>query len=98
MARVTTSASINGCSASWVPLVHWIGRKKKVDDPPRGTLLHVMLVAYSVPRFFLDYLRAYDLANSDVRYFGLTPAQYACIAFTLIGLRFLLTSKKSRPT
>ncbi len=56
-----------------------------------------MLVAYSVPRFFLDFLRAYDLAYRDVRYFGLTPAQYACIACTLIGLRFLLKTKTPRP-
>ena len=80
----------------WIPMIHWLGRKKQVDDPPRGTLLHAMLVAYSVPRFFLDFLRAYDLAYSDVRYFGLTPAQYACIACTLIGLRFLLKTKTTR--
>ncbi len=79
----------------WLPLVHWLGRKKKIDDPPRGTLTHAMLVAYAVPRFFLDFLRASDLAYSDARYVGLTPAQYGCIFFTIIGLRFLL--KIARP-
>jgi phosphatidylglycerol:prolipoprotein diacylglycerol transferase len=78
----------------WLPLVYWLGRKKKVDDPPRGTLMHAMLVAYAVPRFFLDFLRAYDLAYRDVRYAGLTPAQYGCIFFTIVGIRFLL---KNRP-
>ncbi len=80
----------------WIPMIHWLGRKKQIDDPPRGTILHAVLVAYSVPRFFLDFLRASDLAYRDVRYFGLTPAQYACLACTLIGLRFLLKTKTTR--
>lgn len=78
----------------WVPLVHWIGRKKKVDDPPPGTMLHVMLVAYSIPRFFLDFLRAQDIPYHDVRHFGLTPAQYACIVCTVFGMRFLMQARK----
>lgn len=78
----------------WLPLVYWLGREKKIDHPPRGTLLHTMLVAYAVPRFFLDFLRASDLAYCDMRHVGLTPAQYGCIFFTIIGLRFLL---KNRP-
>jgi phosphatidylglycerol:prolipoprotein diacylglycerol transferase len=76
-------------SLFWIPLIYWMGRKNRVDDPPRGTILSVMAVAYSVPRFFLDFLRATDLPGHDVRYFGLTPAQYGCIVLTVAGLWFL---------
>jgi phosphatidylglycerol:prolipoprotein diacylglycerol transferase len=35
---------------------------------------------YATVRFGLDFLRATDLPSSDIRYLGLTPAQYACVA------------------
>jgi phosphatidylglycerol:prolipoprotein diacylglycerol transferase len=78
----------------WIPLVHWLGRQKRIDKSPPGTLIHTMLIAYGVPRFFLDFLRADDLPNCDLRYAGLTPAQYGCIAFWLIALRFFIRQRK----
>lgn len=80
----------------WIPFLHWLGRKKKTDDPPRGTILHTMLIAYSVPRFFLDFLRATDLPYHDARYLGLTPAQYACVIFTVLGVWFLVRLRARR--
>ena len=47
--------------------------------------LALTLPLYGIPRFFRDYLRATDLPFSDVRYFGLTPAQYAAVAVTGLG-------------
>ncbi len=73
-------------SAIWIPLVYWMGRKNQVNDPPSGSILAALIIAYSIPRFFLDFLRATDLPYHDVRYGGLTPAQYACIELTGVGV------------
>lgn len=50
-----------------------------------GFYLGWMCLLYSVPRFFLDFLRATDLAINDTRYSGLTPAQYGSIVLLLVG-------------
>ncbi len=70
-----------------------IGLKK-----PRwhGWIIGWMCVLYSVPRFFLDYLRATDLIVNDTRYMGLTPAQYGSIILLLIG-GWILWSRRSQP-
>ncbi|NOK04578.1 prolipoprotein diacylglyceryl transferase [Myxococcus xanthus] len=52
----------------------------------KGRLLPLLAVLYATCRFFFDYLRATDMAYVDARYFGLTPAQYGCIALVLYGL------------
>jgi phosphatidylglycerol:prolipoprotein diacylglycerol transferase len=77
-------------SLIWIPLVYWLGRKNKIDDPPPGTILSVMTIAYCVPRFFLDFLRATDLPRHDVRYLGFTPAQYGCFLLTVMSIVFLI--------
>jgi phosphatidylglycerol:prolipoprotein diacylglycerol transferase len=69
-----------------IPLIHWLGRKGRRDDPPAGTIFAAMLVIYGVARFLLDFLRATDVPRADARYGGLTPAQYFCAAFVLLGL------------
>ncbi len=55
---------------------HVLGKK---DQPP-GTFLALFGMAYAPIRFFLDFLRNVDLENQDLRYFGLTPAQYGMLA------------------
>ena len=65
------------------------------DRRPRfhGFFLGWMCVAYALPRFFLDYLRATDLSMADTRYAGLTPAQYGSIILVLLGGWILWTRR-----
>lgn len=60
-----------------------------------GVLGAVLCIGYASARFFLDYLRAVDIDNPDVRYFGLTPAQYGCFGLLLAGIILLLKSRTS---
>lgn len=56
------------------------------------------VIFYSVPRFFLDFLRATDLSWSDSRYAGLTPAQYGSVLLLGIGVWSLsVCMKNDRP-
>lgn len=48
------------------------------------------LLWYSLERFLLDFLRASDLPGSDLRYAGLTLAQYFACAGFLFGLWLLV--------
>jgi phosphatidylglycerol:prolipoprotein diacylglycerol transferase len=50
-----------------------------------GRLLPLLAVIYAIGRFLLDFLRASDVPYSDARYFGLTPAQYVCLALLAYG-------------
>ncbi len=49
-------------------------------DVLRGRLLGVLALVYGVGRFFLDFLRARDVAYADARHLGLTFAQYTSFA------------------
>ena len=67
-------------------LVLWTLRRRQLLT---GRLLALLALLYGVGRFAFDFLRAQDLAYVDARYWGLTPAQYACFllwAYGLIGL------------
>lgn len=55
-------------------------RKRKA---PVGVYITVFLLWYGITRFFLEFLRASTGPIVDVRYGGLTPAQYA--ALTMVG-------------
>ena len=61
---------------------------------PEGLLMGVLAVGYSVPRFFLDFLRARDLPFVDGRILGLTPAQYLVIVGTALGIWLLATASR----
>lgn len=54
-----------------------------------GTFLAAWCVLYAPARFGLDFLRNTDLSNADVRWAGLTPAQWGCILMFLGGLAIL---------
>jgi phosphatidylglycerol:prolipoprotein diacylglycerol transferase len=66
--------------------------RKKVRKP--GLLLGVLAVGYSVPRFFLEFLRR---PETDPRYYGLTFAQYACIAAVIAGYMLLKRTPRAAP-
>lgn len=53
-------------------------------------------LSYAVIRFFLDFLRANDIPEADVRYALLTPAQWGMLA-VMFGLTFWLIYGKMRP-
>lgn len=75
--------SINGLLMA---IVFFILAKK---ERPTGFYIGVFSVWYGVVRFTLDYLRI-----GDVRYAGLTPAQYFSIALAVFGMWLLLRIKK----
>jgi phosphatidylglycerol:prolipoprotein diacylglycerol transferase len=54
-----------------------------------GWLVGVVATSYAPFRFGLDFLRA-----ADVRYFGLTTAQYFTIAFAFVGIWLLFLRKQ----
>jgi len=53
---------------------------------PVGFYCVLLPIAYAPVRFFLDFLRAAPLEGGDVRYGGLTPAQWASILMVGVGL------------
>ncbi|MFZ5441620.1 MAG: prolipoprotein diacylglyceryl transferase [Myxococcota bacterium] len=61
----------------------------KQRRPRQGRLMGVLALGYSIPRFFLDFLRASDLSFVDRRYLGLTPAQYVVVGLAVTGVWLL---------
>ncbi|MBI3626977.1 prolipoprotein diacylglyceryl transferase [Candidatus Uhrbacteria bacterium] len=59
-----------------------------------GFWVSLVFIWYGLTRFFLDFLRAYDLPFSDARYFSLTVAQYFGLILILTGACKLVTLKK----
>jgi phosphatidylglycerol:prolipoprotein diacylglycerol transferase len=62
--------------------------------PPPGTLMATLAIGYSVPRFFLDFLRSTDFPPVDGRILGLTPAQYVAPLLFALGVWLLLQSAR----
>ena len=56
---------------------------------PPGHLIGLACLMYAPVRFGLDFLRATDVARPDMRYAGLTPAQWACLATFVLGARLM---------
>lgn len=54
-----------------------LGRKPR----PNRFFVSLFVILYAPFRFAVDFLR-----TVDVRYFGLTPGQYGCIALLIVGL------------
>jgi len=50
-----------------------------------GFFLALFCATYAPIRFFMDFLRNTDLSSADVRWLGMTPAQYGMIVLTALG-------------
>ena len=57
----------------------------------------VLAIGYSVPRFFLDFFRARDLAFVDGRVLGLTPAQWITPLLAAAGIYLLMRARSMPP-
>jgi phosphatidylglycerol:prolipoprotein diacylglycerol transferase len=57
---------------------------------PSGFFIGVWCLMYAPVRFSLDFMRAAGLKADDVRYFGLTPAQYITLSMVVFGLYLLV--------
>lgn len=53
---------------------------------PVGTYIVATALSYSPVRFMLDYFRLHEGAESDPRYGGLTPGQWASVGLFVFGL------------
>ncbi len=71
-------------------LLYLLARKPR----PQGTLMGVLAIGYSVPRFFLDFFRATDLAFVDGRILGLTPAQWITPVLAAAGVYLLVRARR----
>lgn len=71
--------SINGLVLAVV--FYLLSRK----DRPVGTYISVFAIWYGIVRFFLDFYRVID-----VRYLGLTPAQYFSLLLAVFGVVYAL--------
>jgi phosphatidylglycerol:prolipoprotein diacylglycerol transferase len=73
-----------------VGLLLYISKKKNILKEEH--LFPTLILAYSFPRFFLDFLRAYPPLG-EVRYLGLTPAQYLSVFFCICAARAILKKR-----
>ncbi|HTU61202.1 MAG TPA: prolipoprotein diacylglyceryl transferase family protein, partial [Polyangiales bacterium] len=75
--------------ASWcVPVALWFWHSQRTQ-PRAGYYLGLISVAYGPVRFALDFLRTDAAHGGDLRYAGLTPAQYLSAALAVFGIIFL---------
>jgi phosphatidylglycerol:prolipoprotein diacylglycerol transferase len=70
-------------SAAIMGLFLWLEHRRR---RPTGFYCVLLPLVYAPVRFFLDFLRATPLEGGDVRYAGLTPAQWSSIAMVGVGL------------
>lgn len=61
---------------------------------PPGVFLAVICIAYAPVRFVMDFLRAPPAQGGDVRYVGLTPAQWGMVALLLVGVGIAVESRR----
>jgi len=73
-----------------VPAVVALNRRPR----PPGTSVAVLALLYAPARFLLDFLRQTDLPGADVRYLGLTMAQYGCIVLAGIGIALPVRARR----
>lgn len=65
--------------------------------PRKGFYVAAIATYYGPVRFFLDYLRIRDQPGADPRWLGLTPAQYAALLVTAVGIGLCVYVARRRP-
>jgi phosphatidylglycerol:prolipoprotein diacylglycerol transferase len=83
------------CAVAIIALFIWLERRHR---RPVGFYCVLLPLSYAPVRFLLDFLRAPPLEGGDVRYAGLTPAQWSSIAMVGIGLAVWQFGVKPRMT
>ncbi len=78
-------------SAAVVLFFLWL---RRLPNRPTGLFCVVLPLLYAPIRFCLDFLRETPEHAGDIRYGGLTPAQYASIGFFLLALYMLTVVRK----
>lgn len=73
------------------PLFYHLARSPRAP----GFFLTLIPVLYGPMRFALDFLRATPAEGGDIRYLGLTPAQYLSLALSIAGV--VLLTRLQRP-
>jgi phosphatidylglycerol:prolipoprotein diacylglycerol transferase len=63
---------------------------------PHGSYLVALLLVYPPVRFVLDFMRASDEEGGDLRYLHLTPAQWGCFVFFIVGLWLVAKLRASK--
>ena len=58
-----------------------------------GWCAKTLMIIYPIVRFFFDFLRAGPPISDDLRYFGLTAAQYGSIIILVMMLCFIITQQ-----
>ena len=66
--------------------VVWFADKK---PRPQGFYFAIIPIMYAPARFSFDFLRESVHNGGDIRYFGLTPAQYFSVGIFIVGLYWL---------
>jgi phosphatidylglycerol:prolipoprotein diacylglycerol transferase len=61
---------------------------------PLGSYLVATALSYAPVRFAMDYLRIPESEGGDTRYWGLTPAQYCCVALFVFGIAMIFYLRK----
>lgn len=65
--------------------------------PRQGFFVASIALFYGPLRFFLDDLRARDVEGADPRWMGLTPAQYAALGVSIVGVLLTVHIKRRAP-
>ncbi len=74
-----------------IAAVFWALRKRPVRP---GFFTALFATLYAPIRFILDFLRNNDLPGADVRWAGLTPAQWGAVAMFCAGVAMLVVLRR----
>lgn len=65
-------------------------------ERPSGFYIAIFSTCYGAARFFLDFLRVDNVVGADIRYFGLTLAQYLSVILIGVGIYLFFKLKRQK--